>query len=249
MFDDDDHKLKIIAQYLDENELIINLKKGKTEVMFLETSKRLGKGDDDDISVKYRHQTITRVTTYKYLGLLIEPTLNFHEHFQKSYRKASARLRLLERIRLSLTPNARRMIYQMMILPLLTYSSIVNLDLNAANVRLLNSLSIRAEYVINDGERVNTIQNEIKKQSCKFVRKCLDGAMCSNFDNYFKLMNHGLNTRNNNATIMLPKVKLAGAKKSFYFTGAKIYNELPINISKEKNFNSYVKLLKGHFSS
>ena len=242
-------ELDNIAKYLDENELIINLKKGKTEVMILGTAKRLGKDDEADLNVKYGDKTVTRVTTYKYLGLIIESSLNFQEHFQRSYRKASSKLGLLERIRLNLTPTARRLIYQMMILPLLTYSSVVNLNLTPTNIYLLKNLSRRAEQIINDGERVNEIENEIKKQSCKFVRKCLDGKVCSNFINYFELQNHEFNTRNNAAAIKLPKVKLSCAKKAFYFTGAKTYNDLPMNIRKEENFKAYVKMLKYHFAN
>ena len=146
-------------------------------------------------------------------------------------------------------PTARRMVYQMMILPLLTYSSYVNLELTTTNVNLLKSIASRAERIIDDGKRVNNIQNEINKQSCKYVRKCLDGATCSNYDNYFQLTSHAMNTRNNNASIKLPKVKLACAKKAFYFTGAKLYNDFSTVIRKEENFNSYVKMLNEHFSN
>ena len=49
------------------------------------------------------------------------------------------------------------------------------------------------------------------------------------------------NTRNNDKLIRLPRVRLKFSKKSFRFTCAKIYNELPFkvrNASTLKDFNN-----------
>ena len=58
-----------------------------------------------------------------------------------------------------------------------------------------------------------------------------------------------MNTRNNNASIKLPRVKLSCAKKAFYFSGAKAYNDLPLNIRNEKNVGAFRSMLKKHFMS
>ena len=114
------------------------------------------------------------------MGILIDSTLSFQEHFNKMYKRASTRIRLLERIQGNLNPAARRIIYQMMIVPLLTYSSIVNLEKTASQRKLLSSITRRAGNVIKDGKAVDDIQNEILKQSCNYVRNCLEGTVCSN---------------------------------------------------------------------
>ena len=49
-----------MAEYLDENELIINLKKGKTEMMIVGTAKRLGK-TSDNLVAKYRDSAVSKV--------------------------------------------------------------------------------------------------------------------------------------------------------------------------------------------
>ena len=41
----------------------------------------------------------------------------------------------------------------------------------------------------------------------------------------------------------LPKCKLEVAKSGFYFMGAKLYNELPLEYRKENNFGLFKKLL------
>jgi len=52
--------------YFDTNELIINLKEGKTEAMLFGTGKRLAKADKH-LNVSYHGQTINNVNEYKYL--------------------------------------------------------------------------------------------------------------------------------------------------------------------------------------
>ena len=55
-------------------------------------------------------------------------------------------------------------------------------------------------------------------------------------------------TRNNQCLLKLPRIKTEYARKSFRFMGAKIYNELPIEIRKAESFSDYSNLLKRHFS-
>ena len=46
----------------------------------------------------------------------------------------------------------------------------------------------------------------------------------------------------------MPKIRTEYARKSFYYTGATIYNELPLKIRKIKNATEYEKSLKDCFS-
>jgi len=44
--------------------------------------------------------------------------------------------------------------------------------------------------------------------------------------------------------IRLPSIKLEVARKSFYFQGANIYNELPREIRLEQDYSKFKSLLK-----
>ena len=108
--------MKSIQQYCYLNELIVNTKKGKTEVMLFGSSKRLhsvGK----KIDIIFNNNLINFVTNYKYLGIIVDETMTLKENFDKSYRKASSRLRLLEMMNEFTTLKARVNIYLSMILP------------------------------------------------------------------------------------------------------------------------------------
>ena len=66
------------------------------------------------------------------------------------------------------------------------------------------------------------------RKACNFVFDCLQGNVCTPFKNYFNFLMHNRDTRNCRATVVLPKVKLEFARKSFYFSGANIFNSLPL---------------------
>ena len=107
-----------LLSYFRKNELVINLKKGKTETILFGMAKRLKTAGE--IDVLYNNQRINFTETYKYLGNIVDHHLNFSKNFEKSYKKASSRLRLLERMRCYLTSKAARLVYIMIIIPLLT---------------------------------------------------------------------------------------------------------------------------------
>ena len=63
-----------------------------------------------------------------YLGNTIVSSLNLNENIDKKYKKASCRMRLLTKFRLYLNQAAAFEIFNMMILPLLRYYSLINLN-------------------------------------------------------------------------------------------------------------------------
>ena len=67
------------------------------------------------------------------------------------------------------------------------------------------------------------------------------GEVGDSFENYFEFLNTTVNTRNKNI-LCLPKLKLEYGRRSAKYLGAKIFNDLPVEVRKhckEKNFNSF----------
>ena len=102
-----------------ENEHILNLKYGKTETMLFGTSKNISTQTKVTLG---NNNSVNHNTSYKYLGIKINPSLNLNSNFDYIYRKSSSRLGLLYNIRplVDVKPTAK-IIYQSMVLPLLTY--------------------------------------------------------------------------------------------------------------------------------
>ena len=108
--------LNLLAEWFKEIELILNLKKGKTEAMIFGTAKRLAmlyRG----LKVKYQHHNVKITTSYRYLGVDIGPTLT-------SNKNATDRLHLLNKLRFQLDTKAAVTINKSLIIPVLTYSSV-----------------------------------------------------------------------------------------------------------------------------
>ena len=240
-------ELESMSKYLELNELIINLKKGKTEVMIFGTAKRLAL-NPRSLQLRYKDTIINNIDSYVYLGISLDTCLTLNTNVEQSYKRASSRLYLLSKVRPYLTVKAAQKVYDMMILPILTYSGVIKLRSTRTYEQKLNSLENRARMIIGESAYIPNTLNVIRKRACILVRKCLTNNVCYNFNNYFKINNHVANTRNCNLLIKLPKVRLEYAKQSFYFMGVKTYNELPTNIRDTKSFSLYKKLLDSHFA-
>ena len=79
--------LNSLKSWFDSNELVINLKKGKTEAMLFGTSKWLNKLESKEMEINLHGVKINGTSSYKYLGVHLVPTLNFEDHFNKIYKK------------------------------------------------------------------------------------------------------------------------------------------------------------------
>ena len=113
-----------IVKWLDQNALIINLKKGKTESLLFGTSQRIAK-QNETLNVMYRGDKVLNTNHYKYLGIEVDNSLNLNSHFEKCFKRASSRLRLLGKLRDYLDLTSAKAIYRSLILPTFTYSGIL----------------------------------------------------------------------------------------------------------------------------
>ena len=242
--------LSRLEAWFHENELIINLNKGKTETLLFGTTKKVANGSSE-FNVRINNEEITKTTSYSYLGVSIDSTLNMSSFFEKCYKKASSRLSLLSKLRGELDVKAAMAIYHSMILPTSTYCGILLLCNTKTQLDKLHSFHKRAEAIVNrysvNKIPLQSVPNANKKRACILVRSCLDNKVIEPFKNYFQLIEHPIRTRNTSKIICLPKIKLEYARKSFAFTGAKVYNMLPLEAC-EMQAADFALFLKKHFS-
>ena len=237
-----------IDKWCQDNDLILNLNKGKTEAMMFGTTKSLSK--HPSMNITYGHKNIEVIKTYKYLGVKIDSTLNLNTNFDSSYKRACGRLHLLRKIRPLINKKAAICIYQSMIVPVMTYCSILSLKRSQYQNQRLASLHARATKIVskNDDLSLRSITNVIDKRACTVVRQCLDGNTCEDMTKHFNILNKNSTTRNGKFMLLLPKINLEYARSSFVFMGSSIYNALPLEIRKEEQFEKYRKLLNLHFN-
>ena len=231
-----------VERFLTDNELIINLKKGKTESMLFSTARKL---NEANLELFYKDKAINRTNNYKYLGISIDPLIRLNEHFDKTINKATSRLKLLSLIRPSVTPFVSFEIFRSMVQSTILYGSSTYLNLNRTNIEKVQSIDRRANKIINkraiNRHSIEPTTNIIKRQACCLVKKCLLGETNVLMSNYFEINNH-----NQNALIRLPKVRLEVAKSGFFFMGGKLYNTLPIELRTLDNSKTFENKIKSH---
>ena len=119
-----------------------------------------------------------------------------------------------------------------MIIPVMTCCSSVILSYCPSKHQKIQRLERRSKNIISSNRNVKinitSIQNMIKKRTCMLAFDCVNGESCEMFQGYFEKIQHVKNTRNNNHSLKLPKVKTELCKKGFHFMGAKLFNELPL---------------------
>ena len=223
-----------LATWFCENELIMNLKKGKTEAMLFGTSKRLNLVDGRQLNIKVNRNCINCTTSYKYLGVALDPSLNFESHFNSIYKKAAGRVNLPRRIRNSIDSATAEKTYRAMIMPVFTYCGSIILGWSNSRVNQIRKIEQRSRNIIKSKAnpstdlRIPSIECVIKKKMCTFVFDCLQDNVCDPFKSYFERNKYGQNTRNNNLAVKVPRMKTEFGRKSFCVTAVNVYNKVPI---------------------
>ena len=78
------HDFNRVASWLESNDLIMNMKAGKTKCIIFGTSQKV---KNQELNIAYRYQIVSKASTYKYLGLTLDQTLNLSGHLTKTYKK------------------------------------------------------------------------------------------------------------------------------------------------------------------
>ena len=131
----------------------------------------------------------------------MDSLLNLNSNFDRCYKRKTARLSLLSKLRFYIDQIAASAIYRFMILPTFMYCSILHLKLTQTQIDKLSSFHAQALKVVFANENLDQeLPSAIyvnKIRACKIVRKCLSNDICDYFKDYLTLQYHKKKTRNN----------------------------------------------------
>ncbi|CAB4044230.1 Hypothetical predicted protein, partial [Paramuricea clavata] len=140
-----------VAQWLQRNQFVISLKKGKSESMVFGTARRLAKEENSSLCIQIGSDVIRSTTSYVYLGEKLDPMLNFGQYLHRTFKKTLSKLKMLKKLRSSLTVQSACMIYQSTIVPLMTYCDMVTLNLPESWLSKFVNLENRPKKIIANG--------------------------------------------------------------------------------------------------
>ena len=106
------------------------------------TGKRLDLFQDCQVKLSVSGSLINTSTCYKYmyLGVHLDPSLNFETHFQNIYQKAAGRVNLLRRIRSTIVTFSVQTNLLIDIMPIFTYCCYISLGWSESRKRMIRSI-------------------------------------------------------------------------------------------------------------
>ena len=110
-------------------------------------------------------------------------------------------------------------------MPVFTYCGSIVLGWSNSRVNQIRKIEQRSRNVIRSKANPST---DLRIPTIEGVFDCLQNNVCDPFTHYFERKEHVQNTRNDNFTVKVPKMKTEFGRKSCSVTAANAYNNLPI---------------------
>ena len=184
--------LSNLTNWFYENNLVVNLKQGKTEFILYGTSKKLSKAQKMDILMC--NTPVNEVETYQYLGVKMDKSLTYVEQKEKMYKEAMRRVKLLSRIRCNVSPLVAQSIYRTMIEPIVLYCNNLFLGDSASSIEKFQKVQDRSFKIVygnNISNNWSTLES-IRSKVC--VIDVLNSLAPPCYDGYFQKLSWEGNT-------------------------------------------------------
>lgn len=253
--------LQTVSHWLIDNKLSLHL--GKTESIVFGSKHKLR--SHSSLNITCNGTLITSTSAVKYLGVTIDQFLSFNCMAESVIKKAIARLKFLHRKKEYLTQHTKKLL--VMSLVQCHYDYACSVWYSGLTQSLKHKLQVTqnklVRFILNLEPRAHVGQQHFETLNWLPVNKRVEQIMlCHVFkvkhnlapdymDYFFTSQDtvHSYSTRlSQKGGFGLPKVKGAGSK-SFSFIGAKLWNDLPSNLTDITKYQSFKVAIKGHFLS
>ena len=184
---------------------------------------------------------IERVSTFKYLGVLLDEYLSFNDHVDYVVTKASKKLGILRKSREYLDRKTSVLLYKSLVLPHMDYCSLIYTNTNEGNLnrlQLVQNAACRAILQADNRAHINYMHQELslptirERLEFQLSMECFKQINVPNnsLSNMFTKKETGRNTRTSNTNMMIvPKVRTNMGRNAFSFKGPDHWNRLSTN--------------------
>ena len=263
-------ELKNLYLWLSVNRLALNIDKTNF-LIFHPFNKPL----KFNVTIMINNKAICEKNSIKYLGVLIDSTLSWKEHISCISNKISRTVGILYKIRPFVTTKIMKDIYYALMYSYLVYAVEVwgsACDSHLSNLLIIQKRAIRLmtykdQFPLIPGPlhpsnplfrelQILKVNDIFMLQIAKFVHKCINKNIISNFDQWFLLNRevHAHMTRSNfdnscigtnNLFIPYGRTSNYGLKK-IKVNGPKIWNSLPSEIRNIKSLIKFKTVVKNY---
>ena len=190
----------------------------------------------------------------KYLGTNIDESINWEEQHNTVKNKLKGAISSLRKLKDIIPQRKLEQVYTALFESHLCYSDIVWNALSDTKLSQLQRLQIQARKLMEnakykDGLDCNwlDVKSLISFDQGVMTYKILHGLCPDNLRHKFveRSMISEYGTRNHR-DLQSSKIRVEHAKKSFYFSGVKTWNEIPDNIREQESLARFKKHLREH---
>ena len=242
-------ELKSINLWLKANKLSLNV--AQTEFMVVSSRQKMQSLNDNTINVNVEGVKINQTNHSKALGLNIDENLSWKEHIHATSKKVASSIGALKRVRPFISMHTAIKIYKGLIRPYFDYCSVVwdglsqqlceklqKLQNRAARVITKSSYNTNSSFLLNSLSWDN-LSVRRTKQKANLMYKCVNKLAPNYLCNMFTPRTLPFDLRDASQKLYLPKPRTDYLKRSFSYSGASLWNDLPEDIRTTKSLRNF----------
>ena len=213
---------------------------------------------DTHQGVKINNQLIKKVKNTKALGVELDENLSWEKHINHISSKISSGIGAIRKMREYVEQDILIKVYNALIQPYFDYCCEVWDTLNKGLSERLQKFQNRAARLIMNlknehGQSILarkslgwvTLEERRAQMKARLMYKTVNGLapqrLCEAFQNLNTIHDHNL--RGSSTRFYIPRPKTESLKKSFQYSGAKLWNQIPEEIRNSVSYNSFCKKL------
>ena len=243
-----------------DNKLSIHFGDDKTKCILFASKNKVKKANP--LNIKYKDIIIKQHSKVKYLGCILDESLNGESMCLHVLNKLNSKLKFLYRKNKFLTPSLRRLLCNALIQPHFDFactSWFPNLN-QSLKKKLQTSQNKCIRFCLQLGNRSHIGIDELKKINWLNVTDRFDQCVSANIFKFFQkkspsymaeifnpISKNGIGTRSGFLKLNQPSRKTKQGQNCLSYIGPSIWNKLPDNIKESKSINNFKHKVKEHF--
>ncbi len=255
-------EMATLSQWMLANKLTLNVK--KTKFVIFGTKPKLLKIPERRMTLEINNQEVEQVKSFKYLGFLLDESLNYQEHIDYVYTKSCQKLGAIRKCRNCLSNKLTLMLYKSLVAPLIDYCDIVYSNANKTDIAKLQLVQNTAcQIILKAGARdhIDDMHRELKldlladRRRYHLLAECHKSIHADShtpLKRFFKLNIQNPNRRTRRLckfNVLVPRVRTSAGQKAISFIGPSTWNKLCTNLKAIVKLNSFKRELKRQTSS
>ena len=248
-------ELKKVKKWLDANQLALNIEKTNF-VIFHSPQRKI----DDNIVIKFMRKKISRKTSVKFLGILLDAHLSWKQQITELLKKLARTIGIFYKIRHFIPLETLKVLYFSLFYSFVSYGIAV---WGLTHKSLLDPLIISQKKIVRimcfEEPTAHTeplfkklqflkVRDIHELQLLSFIYDCQNKIAPAHFHSYFTPCYgvHSINTRqaSRGDLFLTRKTTFQYGIRSIQYSGAVLWNSLPVSIQNSPSHLTFVSKLR-----